>query len=268
MNISEKDSKGNHFGIWRPVALRTKTTPDELLYTLRKKIHRFKDIHPLKCFEAIFNGTLPSVSLSPYSPVSNKIMDKLIKATYPARLVGAHSPEQDMLIRWLAIGTTYTAPAGTQEQLFNEVLRKTPLTQAQDGKYAKLIMFLDFAEGNQVEAQIAAGTNNKGVITVDDATGINIGDAIRVSTAPQQSFSKVVGISGNELTMDPSEELLTDPVVGQSVLICIGEAGSFANTLATSDPNSGDMFSRVRLRYPKTSGQALFLLHTLFGEAA
>jgi hypothetical protein len=268
VSLEAPQASGKVFGLWEPVAWGVQAHIFELADKLRRQQRIFREAPDWQVFDAILRGQLEGVPLLTGPMVWNKVTQKLLEDTFAARIVNANTSDEDLRARYLAVGTNYTQPAYAHTSLFRETLRKTPLTQAQDGKYAKLYLFLDLAEANGAQTTIASGTNNTTTITVASATGFNIGDAIRVGTSPQPSFSSIVAIDGTELSLDPAEPLLSTPTVSQAVLVCIGETGSFGNQNATGTAGSGDMFSRSRLRWPKTSSQAMMIRHSIFGEPA
>ena len=266
IQIAEPPNKSGVFGLYEPFFMGEHAAPEELNQALRKQSRVYKDATDMQVYEGIMRNELESVRVYQGAAAWNTITRKLLDETFAAMLVDGAPVANDQKVKYLSVGTNYADPNENHVGLQREIIRKTPLTKARDGKFAKLFLFLDVDEGNGVLTQIAAGTNTVTTITLSDASGFNIGDALRVSTSPQQSFSSVVSITGNEIGLDPLEPLSSLPVVGQNVLLCIGEAGSYGNQGALAALGTGDLFSRTNLRFPKTNASALFIKTTIFGE--
>lgn len=97
---------------------------------------------------------------------------------------------------------------------------------------------------------VASGSHTTTSLTVNDATDINVGDAIFVNLAVPLGYGVVIAKSGNVLTLDPAKPLPAIPVSGQWVQVCWAEIAILGNEGAGDTPNSGDPLARVILDPP------------------
>lgn len=261
-------------GAYEVTAFRESATIPELVAEMRRQELALREAPEHEVLDALMSGRLRHVrqlgrEISDQPRQFNKITDKFLEAGGIAdRIIGNFTSDQDMVIRRLAVGTDYAATAYNAAGLVREIFRKAPLSMVRQGPNAKIYLELGLTEANPaVSAVIATGTNDTTTITVDDATGFTIGDAIRVSTSPAESFSRIIGIAGNVLSLDASDALQFTPAIGQAVDLCIGEVGAFGHQTANGTANSGSCFSRSRLRFYNDATAVYLVRFTYMGRS-
>lgn len=256
-------------GLWEATPYRAKATPAELIAALKRQERRYRGASDMDCIEAICRGELPVARVGPTTAVKNKITLGLRAQTWGARLLNAHTSDDTGILYYLSVGTDNTAPTESQTQLVREIFRAAPLTKAatSDNKQ-KFVLFLDFDDANPDVTTNLSSDGTKTQITVDSVTGFAAGDAIRVSTSPSASISRILSISGSTLNLDPTLPLAYIPLSGQAVDLCIGETGAHGNEDATSSANTGKMFARSGLAFYNSSDLAYFIKHTFSGVSA
>lgn len=269
MDTQIADLKFSHkqAGIWDAWLIREHTSPAELITMLKKQDRQYQGMDDFDCIEAIIAGALRQVQPRRDGHVFNKITLGLRGDTWGARLVNGHTSNESGILYYLSIGTNNTDPSESQTALLNEIFRDTPITKRNSGAQQSFHMFVDHAEGNPgVSTAIAASpASTKTVLEVDSATGFSVGDAIEVGTSPASGRSRITAITGDQLTLDPTQPLLYLPVEGNTVTLIIGESGSHGNEDASTTPDSGTLFSRGGLKLLKTIDYAALIRHTFLG---
>lgn len=230
----------------------------ELIAELRRKSRLYRDAHEIEVIEALHRGELDRYPVRLAARNHNKIQDDWLLHTVGSHLFDAMpgatptDPDFDGAVRRLAVGTHYQPPTREDGQLLREVLRKTPHSFIRVGDHHKFAINIGFTEANgaltAVEASPAPTENG---VTVTDAAGIQVGDALRIALGSGFAITYVKTKSGNDLTFETP--LASAPVAGAAVLVCLGEAGIFGNVGCDDTANSGTCFSRARLFYPKQS---------------
>lgn len=250
-------------GVYEPYALLDQVSPDELIAMLRRQQRIYRDASDWDCFQAVLAGEVQSVRLQKCQPRFNKVTQGYLSATEGARMTNSHTSNEDGILRYLAIGTGNTEATETDTQLLRETFRAAPYIKANTNIGPKFVLVLPFASPNITTATtIAAGSWTTTQFNVASATGFAIGDAIRVATTPATSETRITNISGNTITVDSNEPLLSIPISGQAVNLLIGEVGAFGNQAASGSANTGTLYSRARLRLLKNSFVAYFIQFT------
>lgn len=255
-------------GIYEPFLLLDQVSDEELLAMLRRQQRIYRDAPDWDCWQAILGGELQSVRLSAHKPAFNKVTLGYLRDTEGKRMVNGHAGSEDGILRYLAVGTGNTDAATNNTQLLRETFRAVPNTKANTDAGPQFVLRLNFTEANITTATtIAVGAWSTTVFEVASATGLAVGDAIRVGTTPAASETRITAIAGNQITVDANEPLASVPQSGQAVQLLLGEAGAFGNTDATASANTGRLYSRSRLRIPKNDQLCWFIRYTYLRTA-
>lgn len=182
---------------------------------------------------------------------------------------GSLDSDKSLHVKRLAIGTSSAdpddlsggevtpAPKGS-DQLAREIYRAAPTERLKGtGKKAIFTLYVGPTTANPAgsdpaarDITVASGSHTTTSLTVNDATDINVGDAIFVNLAVPLGYGVVIAKSGNVLTLDPAKPLPAIPVSGQWVQVCWAEIAILGNEGAGDTPNSGDPLARVILDPP------------------
>jgi len=229
-------------GTW-PDTLEARITADR-----QARLERAPETALYDCWDAIFRGELGRELVKTGPHFWNSVTTAYLKDTEGARLCNAHTSNEDGILSYLAVGTNAVPSSSSDTTMGREIFRNTPLTRKNTTAGSKIVLKINFDEGNLTTATtVAAGTWNTLTFDVEDTTGFNVGDAVLIGTSPAQSASRIASITPGTpgtLTMETTEPLLYVPTVGQSVNLQLGEFAGFGNGLATSTPGSGTLFSR------------------------
>lgn len=260
---AEKSSDRSY---WQPFALRTKASPEELVKMLRKQGRKYLNADFHDCIEAIMRGALRHVDISPMDPLKNSINYELIRETWGSRLVDGHTAAHDGVLRYMAVGTNNADPSSGNANLANEFYRSPPLSKKNTGPQQKFILHLDFDQANLDNDTTVTSAVSTTVFTVSSITGFHTNAAIRVA-GDLTSFSRILSISGNTITLDPDQPLSQVPSPGDVVNLCIGGTASYGGTDATATLQSGHPYAISKLRIYKNSDLAYFIKQTFIRSA-
>lgn len=205
--------------------------------------------------KAYYSGKSGLYYPSGLQPVKHVRKNMIVKGFYEnvLRIIGNATNElsfngDDTKARYIAVGVNTDPTNINMTQLEKEIARLPISERYFSNTTLELAVFFNRNQGNGVQTTFVQNiiqTPGEQVFEVDDTTGFDIGDRIRVTGGVQFDFRTITGINlmANTITVQP--ELTVDPDPGDQVIQCWAEAATFAGTDATSAPNSGTMFNRL-----------------------
>lgn len=230
----------------------------DLEAALRRTYRALRHASRFDVLHALMRGELPGLSVNKAAQGINKIQDGWLLEIVGAWLVDELPVGADGIVKRAAVGTNYTQSSSTDGQLFRETFRNAIATKKQFGNHHRFIMHLDWDDANGADTLIADGSWSSTAFEVEDATGVNPGDAVRLQLGSQFEYGTVASVDDDLITLTAPLSAIPQP--GAQFLVCIGEVGLFGSADADDTPNSGTCFSRARLRYPKISERAPLVL--------
>lgn len=232
--------------IWQDTGCWPDQLEAQVLADRDRRLAQVESAAEFGLWERILRGDLGRRLITAGPQAWNTVTNAYLISTEGLRLCNQHTNNEDGILRYLAVGTNAVPSAGSDTALGRETYRAEPRQRRNTTSGSKIILEIPFTAANLTYAgTVAAGSWDALHFDVDDATGLNVGDAILVGTSPAQSTTRIQAISGNSLTLAPAEPLLSVPVGGESVSLQLGEFGGFGNGLATSTANTGTLFSRT-----------------------